>query len=217
MMNLIEGLITSAAQNVLGTLKIEFADGKVIDLTAPWRRVDYDDLVKEKAGADWFDITPAERVERAKKMGLHIEPGFQDFEVTHEVYEKLMESTLIQPTFVTRLPSVLVPLAKACADDKNYVDVFELEINGQELAPGYSELNDPVEQRKRFEEQAKRATQGSKEGVIDEDFLTALEYGMPPAGGMGIGIDRLVMLLTASDSIRDVILFPHLKPMQKKA
>ena len=109
----------------------------------------------------------------------------------------------------------LVPLAKACADDKNYVDVFELEINGQELAPGYSELNDPVEQRKRFEEQAKRAPQGSKEGVIDEDFLAALEYGMPPAGGMGIGIDRLVMLLTASDSIRDVILFPHLKPIHK--
>lgn len=217
MMDLIEGLVTTVAQKVLGTLKIEFADGKVIDLTAPWRRVDYDDLVKDKAGADWFDVSPAERGARARNMGLHVDPGFQDFEVTHEVYEKLIESTLIQPTFVTRLPSVLVPLAKACADNKNYVDVFELEINGQEVSPGYSELNDPVEQRKRFEEQAKRAPQGSKEGVIDEDFLAALEYGMPPAGGMGIGIDRLVMLLTASDSIRDVILFPHLKPMHKKA
>ncbi|HCE46397.1 MAG TPA: lysine--tRNA ligase [Lentisphaeria bacterium] len=213
MMDLIEGLVTTVAQNVFGTLKIDHGDGKIIDLTPPWRRVTYDDLVKEKAGADWFDITPAERAERAKGMGLHVDPKFLDFEVTHEVYEKLIESTLIQPTFVTRLPSVLVPLAKACADNNNYVDVYELEINGQEISPGYSELNDPVEQRRRFEEQAKRA--GAKEGAIDEDFLTALEYGMPPAGGMGIGIDRLVMLLTASESIRDVILFPHLKPVHK--
>jgi len=213
MMDLIEGLVTTVAQNVFGTLKIDHGNGKIIDLTAPWRRTTYDDLVKEKGGADWFDVSPAERVERAKGMGLHVDPKFLDFEVTHEVYEKLIESTLIQPTFVTRLPSVLVPLAKACADNNNYVDVYELEINGQEISPGYSELNDPVEQRRRFEEQAKRA--GAKEGAIDEDFLTALEYGMPPAGGMGIGIDRLVMLLTASESIRDVILFPHLKPVHK--
>ncbi len=214
MMDLVETLVTTVAQNVLGTLKIDHGNGRIIDLTPPWRRATYDDLVKEKAGADWFDITPAQRVERAQGMGLHIDPKFVDFEVTHEVYEKLIEQTLIQPTFVTRLPAVLVPLAKACADNGNYVDVFELEINGQEIAPGYSELNDPVEQRRRFEEQAKRA--GPKEGAIDEDFLTALEYGMPPAGGMGIGIDRLVMLLTASESIRDVILFPHLKPVHKQ-
>jgi len=213
MMDLVEGLVTTVAQNVFGTLKIDHGNGKIIDLTPPWRRVSYNDLVKEKAGADWFDVTPQERAERAKGMGLHVDPKFLDFEVTHEVYEKLIESTLIQPTFVTRLPAVLVPLAKACADDGNFVDVFELEINGQEISPGYSELNDPIEQRRRFVEQAKRA--GPKEGAIDEDFLTALEYGMPPAGGMGIGIDRLVMLLTASESIRDVILFPHLKPVHR--
>ena len=130
-----------------------------------------------------------------------------------EVYEKLIESTLIQPTFVTRLPAQLVPLAKACGDDPTKVDVFELEINGQEVAPGYSELNDPIEQRRRFVEQYER---DKKEGdtmadKIDEDFLTALEYGMPPAGGMGIGIDRLVMMLTGSEAIRDVILFPQMR------
>jgi lysyl-tRNA synthetase class 2 len=139
-----------------------------------------------------------------------------DFEVTHEIYEKQIEQTLIQPTFVTRLPAQLVPLAKKCADDPSLVDVYELEINGQELSPGYSELNDPIEQRRRFEEQAARAggEAASAENRIDEDFLTALEHGMPPAGGLGLGIDRLVMLLTGSESIRDVILFPQLRPKQ---
>ena len=134
-------------------------------------------------------------------------------EVMKNYYEKLIETTLIQPTFVTRLPAVLVPLAKACEDDSNYVDVFELEINGQEIAPGYSELNDPIEQRRRFESQMKRSDNAdAPENTIDEDFLTAMEHGMPPAGGMGIGIDRLVMMLTGAESIRDVILFPQLRP-----
>ncbi|MDD5598362.1 MAG: lysine--tRNA ligase, partial [Victivallaceae bacterium] len=131
----------------------------------------------------------------------------------NEVYEKLIEKTLIQPTFVTRLPAQLVPLAKTCSDDSSVVDVFELEINGQEIAPGYSELNDPIEQRRRFMEQFERAgREGDKvEDKVDQDFLTALEYGMPPAGGMGIGIDRLIMMLTGAESIRDVVLFPQMK------
>ena len=138
-------------------------------------------------------------------------PDFTDLEITHEIYEKFVEHTLIQPTFVVRLPAELVPLAKKCEDDPTLVDVYELEINGQEISPGYSELNDPVEQRKRFMEQV-TLTGKDPAQAVDGDFLTALEYGMPPAGGMGIGIDRLVMLLTGTESIRDVVLFPQLRP-----
>ena len=131
----------------------------------------------------------------------------------HEIYEKVIEHTLIQPTFVTRMPAFLVPLAKKCADDPSVVDVYELEINGQEISPGYSELNDPIEQRSRFDQQLIDAQDDEHEVErIDEDFLTAMEHGMPPAGGLGMGIDRLVMLLTGVDSIRDVILFPQMRP-----
>ena len=213
MMDLVEELITTIAQNVFGTLKIEHANGTVIDLTRPWRRAPYDELVKEKSGEDWFDISHEERVKRAKDMGLFVEDSWPDFEITNEVYEKLIEKTLIQPTFVTRLPAQLVPLAKACSDDPSKVDVFELEINGQEIAPGYSELNDPIEQRRRFMEQFERTKEEGDDvnEKVDQDFLTALEHGMPPAGGMGIGIDRLVMMLTGAESIRDVVLFPQMK------
>jgi lysyl-tRNA synthetase class 2 len=211
MMDLVEELVTTVAMNVFGTLVIEHSEDKVIDLTRPWRRAPYKDLVREKAGDDWFDISFDERVARAKELGLNVDNETADFEVTNEVYEKLIENTLLQPTFVTRLPAELVPLAKACDDDPTLVDVFELEINGQEIAPGYSELNDPIEQRRRFEEQAAREG-GDAAEKIDEDFLVALEHGMPPAGGMGIGIDRLVMMLTGAESIRDVVLFPQLRP-----
>lgn len=215
MMDLVEELVTTVAQNVFGTLVIKHSEDKVIDLTRPWKRKPYQELVREKAGDDWFDISFEERVKRAKEMGLDVNESMPDFEVTNEIYEKLIETTLIQPTFVTRLPAELVPLAKACTDDPSLVDVFELEINGQEIAPGYSELNDPIEQRRRFEAQAARHEDDDIEGKIDEDFLTALEHGMPPAGGMGIGIDRLVMMLTGAESIRDVILFPQLKPKKQ--
>ena len=126
----------------------------------------------------------------------------------------MIEHTLIQSTVVVRMAAGFVPLAKACADDPSVVDVFELEINGQEVAPGYSELNDPIEQRRRFMEQFNRTkAEGDKvSDKVDEDFLVALEHGMPPAGGMGIGIDRLVIMLTGADSIRDVVLFPHMRP-----
>ena len=160
-------------------------------------------------------LSADEKAARAKEMGAVILDDFNDLEITHEVYEKLIDHTLIQPTFVLRMPEYLVPLAKKCEDDPTVVDVFELEINGQEVSPGYSELNDPIEQRKRFTEQAKlNDREGELQKTIDEDFLCAMEYGMPPAGGMGIGIDRLVMLLTGRDSIRDVILFPHLRGKQ---
>ncbi|MDD3117970.1 MAG: lysine--tRNA ligase, partial [Victivallales bacterium] len=214
MMDLIEEMVTTLALEVIGTLKIEHPNGKVIDLTRPWRRAPYDELVREKAGHDWFELAKEEKVTRAKEqLGLDVELSWPEFQVTNEVYEKLIETTLIQPTFVTRLPAQLVPLAKACSDDPAKVDVFELEINGQEVAPGYSELNDPIEQRRRFVEQFEREKQEGDvmSDKIDEDFLTALEYGMPPAGGMGIGIDRLVMMLTGAESIRDVVLFPQMR------
>ncbi len=214
MMELIEDMITTVAMNVVGTLQIDHGNGKVLNLEKPWRRVTYHDLVREKGGADWFDVTPAERLKRARAFGLAVDETTSDLEVTNEVYEKLIEHTLIQPTFVMRMPAQLLPLARTCKDDPSVVDVFELEINGQEIAPAYSELNDPIEQRRRFMEQFEREKQpGDKvSDKVDEDFLAALEHGMPPAGGMGVGVDRLIMLLTGAESIRDVLLFPHMRP-----
>jgi lysyl-tRNA synthetase class 2 len=205
----IEDSLASAASRfdaVVRTLE-RLSTAKVIDLTPNWRRAKYKDLVREKAGADWFEITPAERRQRAHDLGAEIGKEYQDFEVTSAVFEKLIEPTLIQPTFVTHLPKELVPLAKLSPEDPTTVEVFECCINGQEISPGYTEQNDPIEQRERLEHQA-----GGEQQKLDEDFLTALEHGMPPAGGIGIGIDRLCMMLLGQDSIRDVILFPQLKP-----
>jgi len=180
---------------------------KTIDLTPNWKRAKYKDLIREKAGADWYEISPAERRQRAHDLGTEISKDYADFEVTGAVFEKLIEPTLIQPTFVTHLPKELVPLAKLSPDDPTTVEVFECCINGQEIAPAYTEQNDPIEQRERLEHQA-----GGEQQKLDEDFLVALEHGMPPAGGMGMGIDRLCMMLLGQESIRDVILFPQLKP-----
>lgn len=213
MMDLIEEMVTTIAMNLFGTLEIQHPGGKVINLARPWRRAPYRDLIKERAGADWFDLDKEQKAAKAREMGLTITPEMEERDITHEIYEKLIEQTLIQPTFVTRLPAYLVPLAKACEDDPTVVDVYELEINGQEISPGYSELNDPIEQRKRFVEQA--VHDGKDLAMaIDEDFLTAMEHGMPPAGGLGLGVDRLIMLLTGAESIRDVLLFPQMRLKQ---
>jgi lysyl-tRNA synthetase class 2 len=212
MMELVQSMICHVAQKVLGTLVIqhEDAEGKVtktIDLTPPWRRIKYKDIVRERAGSDWFEVSPQERRERAVKLGAEIGKEYEDFEVTQGVFEKLIEPNLINPTFVTHAPKELIPLAKLSPDDPATVEVFECCINGQEIAPAYSEQNDPIEQRERLEHQA-----GGEQQKLDEDFLVALEHGMPPAGGMGMGIDRLCMMLLGQESIRDVILFPQLKP-----
>jgi lysyl-tRNA synthetase, class II len=212
MMETVESLIKAVAQKVLGTLKIETKDAegkivKTIDLSPNWKRAKYKDLVREKAGADWFDISPTERRQRAHDLGAEIGKEYVDYEVTGAVFEKLIEPTLIQPTFVTHLPKELVPLAKLSPDDPTTVEVFECCINGQEISPGYTEQNDPIAQRTTLEHQA-----GGEQQKLDEDFLVALEHGMPPAGGIGIGIDRLCMMLLGQESIRDVILFPQLKP-----
>src|SRR5881227_1577993 len=211
--NLVEELICCLADKICGSLAIEHrdADGKVvrtINLKRPWRRVRYRDLMREVAGQDWFDLSPEQRRERAiREFRLDILPQLADFEVTQHVFEKLVEEKTIDPLFVTHCPKELVPLAKQNAADSSLVDVFELVINGAEIAPGYTELNDPVVQRQRLLEQA-----GEERQNIDEEFLLALEHGMPPAGGIGIGMDRLTMLLTGAESIRDVILFPLLRP-----
>ena len=214
---------------------------KTIDLKRPWRRVTYKELIREKVRPDWFDLSFDQRVGHALRNGIdfgqaianefnkfislaeqsdsmsklerqnlsQILPKIEmaEFEVTQAVFEKFVEPTLIQPTFVTHLPKELVPLAKLSPDDPTTVEVFELCINGQEIAPGYTEQNNPIEQRERLEHQA-----GGEQQKLDEDFLIALEHGMPPAGGIGIGIDRLCMMLLGQESIRDVILFPQLKP-----
>ncbi len=206
MQALVQDLICAVAEQVMGTLKVGTAE-QPIDLATPWREVTYRDLVCEKAGADWFSLDRDAAHARAHALGVSTDPAWGLTEVTQELFEKLIEKTLVNPTFVTRLPVDLVPLARATADDPTTVDVFELVIGGREIAPAYSELNDPLEQRRRLEAQA--AGDASK---LDEDFLAALEHGMPPAGGMGIGIDRLVMMLTGAEAIRDVILFPQMRP-----
>ncbi|MGA1193969.1 MAG: amino acid--tRNA ligase-related protein, partial [Kiritimatiellia bacterium] len=206
MMRIVQDMIMRSAEKVMGSLKVG-SEAQPIDLSLPWREVPYHDLVREAIGEDWFELDMDAARARAHEKHLHVDPAWSMIELTQEVFEKMVEKTLINPTFVTRLPAELVPLAKPCDDDPSLVDVFELVIGGREIAPGYSELNDPLIQRERFLEQA-----GGDLSKIDEDFLTALEHGMPPAGGMGVGIDRLVMILTGAESIRDVILFPQLKP-----
>jgi len=213
MADLVEELICYLAEKICGSLMIEHRDseGKItrtINLKRPWRRARYHDLVREVAGEDWFEIASAQRRERAiSDLEVEISSQLADFEVTQHLFEKLIEEKTVDPLFVTHCPKELVPLAKQNIADNSLVDVFELIINGAEIAPGYSELNDPLLQRERLLQQA-----GEERQKIDEEFLLALEHGMPPAGGFGLGIDRLTMLLTGADSIRDVILFPLLRP-----
>ena len=212
MANLVEDMVTTVAQKVFGTLQFDQYDDEgnlrwTIDLTRPWRRADYVDLVKEVAGADWFDLTPEQRRAKAEnELGVQIGEDLDDVGVTQQVYEKLVEEKQANPLFVCHVARDLVPLAKANPENPEVVDVFELVMNGQELCPGYSEQNDPIEQLERLKHQAGEETQ-----KIDYDFVESLESGMPSAGGIGIGIDRLCMLMTGACSIRDIILFPQLK------
>jgi lysyl-tRNA synthetase class 2 len=210
MMEMVHSLVQHLCKEVLGTTKITRYDGVEIELGGAWREAKYKDLIIEKTGdADWFSRSKSEKIAFCKeKLGLHeIREDWQDYEVTNEVFGKLIEPHLIQPTFVTHIPKELCPLAKITQSDDSTIDVFELCINGQEIAPAYSEQNDPFVQRHMLEVQA-----GDEVQNIDQDFLLAMEHGMPPAGGMGIGIDRLVILLTGAANIRDTILFPTLRP-----
>jgi lysyl-tRNA synthetase, class II len=214
MMALTEEMITTVAQSVLGTLEISY-QGTPISLAAPWRRVTMNDIVKEVTGLDFSSFDTLETARTAvKNAGIG---GCDDIKtlgkLLNEVFEQKCEETLIQPTFVLDYPTEISPLAKPHRSKPGIVERFELFAVGRELANSFSELTDPVDQRERLEAQAARKAEGDNEAHdVDEDFLTALEYGMPPTGGLGIGIDRLVMLLCDCASIRDAIAFPLLKP-----
>ena len=211
MADLVEEMVCSVAEKYCGGLNIETKDEdgnvtKNINLSRPWKRAPYKELIKDVAGQDWFEFTSDQRREKCAELGVEISEQMEDYEVTQQVFEKLVEEKTFDPLYVTHVPKELVPLAKQNTDDDSLVDVYELIINGQEISPGYSELNDPDIQRQRLMDQAGEETQ-----KVDEEFLTSLEHGMPPAGGIGIGIDRLVIMLTSAESIRDVVLFPQLK------
>ncbi|MER3435426.1 MAG: lysine--tRNA ligase [Leptolyngbya sp. ERB_1_1] len=214
MMNLTEAIITIVTEKVLGTLKLTY-QGEAVDLTPPWRRVTMHEIVQEKTGIDFTQIkTLEEAKEAAKKAGIRdTEDCASIGKLLNEAFEQTVETTLIQPTFILDYPVEISPLAKPHRSKPGLVERFELFIVGRETANSFSELTDPLDQRDRLEAQAARKAAGDLEAHgVDEDFLTALEYGMPPTGGLGIGIDRLVMLLTDAASIRDVIAFPLLKP-----
>lgn len=206
MKELVQGLIIHVSETAFLTLKVGGEGQNAVNLSPPWREVTYHDLLRERMGNDWFELPVEQARKKAEAEGVSLDPEWDMLMIGHEIYEKLIEKTLIGPTFVTRLPARLVPLARACEDDPSVAEMFELVIGGQEIAPAYTEMNDPVLQRESLSRQA-----GENPEKIDEDFLTALEHGMPPAGGMGIGVDRLIMVLSGSDAIRDVILFPQLR------
>ncbi|MDR1436268.1 MAG: lysine--tRNA ligase [Puniceicoccales bacterium] len=209
MMELVRSLVQHLCRNVIGTMDIAQADGEVIHFGGQWREASYRDLIRERTAAEnWFELPRDEKLIRCKNFGIELKDGVENFAIDGAVFEKLVEPTLLQPTFVTQLPRELCPLAKLNGDDGRFIDVFELCIGGQEVAPAYSEENDPIAQRERFETQV-----GDDIQNLDNEFLKALEYAMPPAGGMGIGVDRLVMLLTGAANIRDTILYPTLRPI----
>ncbi len=217
MMELIRAIFADVCRDVLGTSEIKHAaSGQTINFAGEWREARYFDLIDEAVGFNLGALRRttdyrAKAMEAAQKLGLDIRPEWETHEVVNEIFGKKIEPTLIQPTFVTHLPKQLCPLAKLTLEDDTTIDVFELCIGGMEVAPAYSEQNDPFVQRAMFEQQV-----GEDQQKMDTDFLLALEHGMPPAGGMGVGIDRLCILLTGAESIRDVILFPSLRPSDAK-
>lgn len=216
MMELTENLISTVAQNVLGTMVIDY-QGKVFDLTPPWRRLTMEDAVKEWVGEDFTKINTDEEAKAAGRKH-HIE-GVEKMTrglVINALFEEYCEEYLMQPTFITHHPVEISPLAKRDPDDPRRTKRFEAFINTWEIANAFSELNDPIDQRQRFVEQQAQLDGGDDEAhPMDEDFINALEVGLPPTGGLGIGIDRVIILLTNSPSIRDIILFPTMKPLER--
>ncbi|RJQ41902.1 MAG: lysine--tRNA ligase [Gaiellales bacterium] len=212
-MEMVEQMVARVAQEVLGTLKVPFK-GEEIDLTPPWRRVTLRDIIAEHSGVDFTEYPEREQL-RAKleELGVEYDPASGWGKLVDELLSTFVEPKLMQPTFIVDYPVELSPLARTKDDDPTLVERFEGFIGGIEVANCFSELTDPDEQRRRFSEQVAQREAGDEEaGYMDDDFLTALEYGMPPSGGSGLGIDRLTMILTDSPSIRDVIFFPLLKP-----
>ena len=215
MMELAENLLSHCAKTILGSTKITY-QGKEIDLTPPFRRQTMNDAVLEHTGVDFYACRDgAEAIEKAKSLGLEIEDKTAPIgKVLFAAFDEFVESKLIQPTFIIDYPVEVSPLTKRKPDNPGIVERFELFIAGAEYCNAFSELNDPIDQRARFEQQAQEKAKGDDEAMpIDENFIAALEYGMPPTGGIGFGIDRIIMLLTDSPTIRDVLLFPTMKPL----
>lgn len=215
MMRLTENLVSDVAQKVLGRQNTTFEDYE-LDLTPPWPRLTMIEAIKNYAKLDFTTITTTEEAQAvAKQKGLVIKAGTTRGEIINMVFEEFVEEHLIQPTFIIDYPIEVSPLAKSRADDARLTYRFEAFMAGSEIGNAFTELNDPFEQRQRFEQQMTKRAAGDEEAhMLDEDFLQALEYGMPPTGGLGIGIDRLVMMLTGSPSIKDVILFPAMRPRE---
>ncbi|WP_291291688.1 lysine--tRNA ligase [Enterococcus sp.] len=211
-MDLTEGIIRNAAEKVLGSAEITY-DGQEVDLASDFGRVHMVDAIKQQTGVDfWKEMTVEEAQALAKEHQVEVTPTMTVGHIINEFFETFVEETLQQPTFVYGHPVEVSPLAKKNPEDPRFTDRFELFIVGREFANAFTELNDPIDQRQRFEAQEKERQEGNDEAHgVDEDFLEALEYGMPPTGGLGIGIDRLVMLLTDAQSIRDVLLFPTMR------
>lgn len=216
MMKLTEELVSYVAEKALGTMKINY-QGKEIDLTPPWRRLSMIDAIKEYTGVDFNDIqTDEEAIEIAKAKGIEVEAGMKRGHIINEFFEEFCEQHLVQPTFITHHPVEVSPLAKRNPDDPRLTNRFEAFINTWEIANAFSELNDPIDQKERFLEQVKQREAGDDEAhMMDLDFINALEVGLPPTGGLGIGVDRLIIILTNQPTIRDVILFPTMKPIDQ--
>ncbi len=216
MMNLTEDMISTVAQEVLGTTKVTFQETE-IDLSPGWARMTMIESIKKFAGVDFAETTTdAEAEAMAKSVGIEVEKGMTRGEIINLAFEEKVEDNLVQPTFIYEYPVEVSPLAKRYKDNPAFTERFEVFILGSEYGNAFSELNDPIDQKERFLAQVAKREKGDEEAnMMDEDFVTALEYGLPPTGGLGIGIDRLVMLLTDSYSIRDVLLFPTMKPLDK--
>jgi lysyl-tRNA synthetase class 2 len=213
MIELFEGVVVEAAERVVGGTDVEFG-GRPLSLAAPWARIDYYSSVSEATGVDWSPDMDLEAARAsAAAVGVDVEDAWPIGKIAAEVFEQEVEPTLWEPTVVLDYPKEISPLAREHRSRPGVVERFEVIVAGTELGNAFSELNDPVEQRRRFEAQVEARAAGDDEAhPMDEDFLRALEYGMPPTGGVGIGVDRLVMLLTGEESVREVILFPHLRP-----
>lgn len=218
MMDLTEEVVVKTAEKVLGTTNINY-EGTTIELASPWKRMSMIEAVKEYSGKDFTNVTDLEEARAiAKELNVAIEPSFGIGKIINACFEEYVEDKLIQPTFITGHPKEISPLAKSNPENPEITDRFEAYIYGREICNGFTELNDPIDQKERFLKQVEERANGDEEAnMMDEDFVNALEYGLPPTGGLGIGIDRLVMFLTNSSTIRDVLFFPTMKPLGKAA
>lgn len=216
MMDLTEEVVVKTAEKVLGTTTINY-EGTTIELASPWKRMSMIEAVKEYSGKDFTDVSDLEEARAiAKELNVAIEPSFGIGKIINACFEEYVEDKLIQPTFITGHPKEISPLAKSNPENPEITDRFEAYIYGREICNGFTELNDPIDQKERFLKQVEERANGDEEAnMMDEDFVNALEYGLPPTGGLGIGIDRLVMFLTNSSTIRDVLFFPTMKPLGK--